>query len=77
MCRAFLFSVALTVLRQPVARKLIGALVLGVAGEALEITRGELGRRARALRAETGLNLLPTVALMRNGLIGNPAVVGS
>jgi spermidine synthase len=43
-------------------------VVLGVAGVALEITRSELGRHARALRAETGLNLLPVVSRIDNTL---------
>ena len=43
-------------------------VTLGVAGGALEITRSDLTRRARALLAETGLNLLPTVARIYNTL---------
>jgi spermidine synthase len=39
-------------------------ILLGMAGDAVEITGADLARRARALRAETGLNLLPTVNRM-------------
>jgi spermidine synthase len=45
-------------------------VVLGVAGDPVDISGVELGRRARALRTETGLNLLPTVTRM------NPAPPG-
>jgi spermidine synthase len=39
-------------------------ILLGMAGDAVEITGADLARRARALRTETGLNLLPTVNRM-------------
>ena len=45
-------------------------VLLGAAGEALEITQPELIRRARALRSETGLNLLPTLTRMESSLSG-------
>jgi len=46
-------------------------VMLGAAGSAMEITHSELIRRARALRSETGLNLLPRVTRMDSALAGS------
>ena len=43
------------------------AVILGAAGDPVSLTRVDLARRARALRSETGLNLLPTVARLDKG----------
>ena len=48
-------------------------VILGVAGDALEITRSELGRRARALRAETGSTCCLTVSRIDGTLPRVPA----
>jgi spermidine synthase len=46
-------------------------VILGVTGDPVEITGVDLARRARGLRSETGLNLLPTVTRMINASSGH------
>jgi spermidine synthase len=46
-------------------------VMLGAAGAAVEITPPDLASRAKALRSETGLNLLPTVTGLRATLPGD------
>jgi len=46
-------------------------VILGAAGEPVEIADGELSRRTRALRSETGLNLLRPVTGLKAALPGD------
>ncbi len=49
-------------------------VIVAAAGEAVDVTGVELVRRARRLRAETGLNLVPTVARLREALGADAAL---